>query len=121
MEKIEAILCDNDRGIIITHGSRDAVYQKYIALFKVYEMNHLPNSLEYICLKDWLKDFCSDKTLTSISENIVCLSYKYQAFFGNFKKLIDEGLVNDAWKLFMEYDSIMKEYIFMRFATRVKS
>lgn len=91
MEKIEAILCDNDRGIILTHGDKEKVHLAYIELSTVYEMNHLSNNLEIIDIKKWLRGYYyNEYELKCLSEDIIILSYEYVSFFKEVKKLVEE-------------------------------
>lgn len=89
MEKVEAILCDNDRGIILTHGEKERVHQAYIELSTVYEMNHLPNNLQVIEIKEWLRGYYqTDEQLKQLTENMIQLSYECHGFLENSKDLL---------------------------------
>lgn len=90
MEKVEAILCDNDRGIILTHGDKERVHQAYIELSTVYEMNHLPNNLQMIEVEEWLKCYYQDsEQFRQLTEIMIQLAYEYNGFFMEFKRLVD--------------------------------
>lgn len=100
MEKVEAILCDNDRGIILTHGDKERVHQAYIELSTVYEMNHLPNNLQMIEVDEWLKDYYqSEEQFRQLIEDMIRLSYECNGFFKEFKRLVDS---------YSSYDNIYK-------------
>lgn len=90
MEKVEAILCDNDRGIILTHGDKERVHQAYIELSTIYEMNHLPNNLQMIDVKEWLKGYYQeDEQCRQLTEIMIQLAYEYNGFFKEFKRFVD--------------------------------
>ena len=105
MEKVEAILCDNDRGIILTHGEKERVHQAYIELSTVYEMNHLPNNLQVIEIKEWLRGYYqTDEQLKQLTENMIQLSYECHGFFREFKRLVDNRTsYSHIYKLFYYY------------------
>lgn len=105
MEKIEAILYDNDRGIILTHGEMERVRQAYTELSTVYEMNHLPNNLEMIKVREWLKGYYqTEQEFQSLIKDIIISSYEYNGFFCEVKRCVDnQNPYSHLYKLIYYY------------------